>query len=229
MLTKGPWISHEEIQELDREIEHQKSTAESRTMQQGLEHLLEADQQKLVLGALKKLNVRPFQPNFEDLKQEAQLAYAAAYVRYPKGRPEEDGQRFAVYAYQAIYWRILDVLREEQVQKKYHPLTLTTDEDESHAPTSTSTASDAPTSDSLQSPTWDERIMGDYLFKKIYQACTPAEQRFLVACYVDQLSSAEIAKQAGVTRQCIYKWRRGVGKKALLILEYEQEGGDPRH
>ncbi|MEE6726242.1 hypothetical protein RAO22_07720 [Pediococcus acidilactici] len=46
----------------------------NRTLKAGLNHLLTNGNQKIVFGALKKLNIRPYRHDFEDYLQEARLA-----------------------------------------------------------------------------------------------------------------------------------------------------------
>ncbi|WP_240187829.1 hypothetical protein [Pediococcus pentosaceus] len=73
-----------------------------RTIKLGLEHLLEDGHEKIVYGALKKLHINTRSVEFDDFLQEARLAYAKAYVRFPQDLQENDRQ-FHGYAYQAVY------------------------------------------------------------------------------------------------------------------------------
>jgi RNA polymerase sigma factor (sigma-70 family) len=175
----------------------------NRTVKQGLEHLLEDGHEKIVYGALKKLHINTMSLEFDDFLQEARLAYAKAYVRFPQD-PGENDKKFHVYAYQAVYWRILDIIRFRQREKDVQADELEDDEKQEAR--------------WAHKPLWVERIMTDQLFKEVAELCTPAEQRFLKDCYIEQLSGAEIARKEGVSRQSVYKWRKSVGKKALYVI-----------
>jgi DNA-binding LacI/PurR family transcriptional regulator len=63
-----------------------------RTIKLGLEHLLEDGHEKIVYGALKKLHINTRSVEFDDFLQEARLAYAKAYVRFPQDLQENDRQ-----------------------------------------------------------------------------------------------------------------------------------------
>lgn len=97
----------------------------NRTLKAGLDHLLTNGNQKIVFGALKKLNIRPYQPDFEDFLQEARLTYARAYVRFPQN-PASDLKEFRVFAYQAIYWRTLNLLKRQTMVKNWQTAELST-------------------------------------------------------------------------------------------------------
>lgn len=97
----------------------------NRTLKAGLDHLLSNGNQKIVFGALKKLNIRPYQPDFEDFLQEARLTYARAYVRFPQN-PASDLKEFRVFAYQAIYWRTLNLLKRQTMVKNWQTAELST-------------------------------------------------------------------------------------------------------
>ncbi|MCT3024675.1 sigma-70 family RNA polymerase sigma factor [Pediococcus pentosaceus] len=174
-----------------------------RTIKLGLENLLEDGHEKIVYGALKKLHINTRSVEFDDFLQEARLVYAKAYVRFPQDLQENDRQ-FHGYAYQAVYWRVLDIIRYRQKEKDVQAVELEDDEKQEAR--------------WGHKPSWVERIMSDQLFQEVYKLCTPAEKRFLKACYVEQLSGAEIARKEKVSRQSIYKWRKAVGKKALYVI-----------
>lgn len=98
-----------------------------RTIKLGLEHLLEDGREKIVYGALKKLRINTRSVEFDDFLQEARLAYAKAYVRFPQDLQENDRQ-FHGYAYQAVYWRVLDIIRYRQKEKDVQAVELEDDE-----------------------------------------------------------------------------------------------------
>ncbi|MEE6727484.1 sigma-70 family RNA polymerase sigma factor [Pediococcus acidilactici] len=175
----------------------------NRTLKAGLNHLLTNGNQKIVFGALKKLNIRPYRHDFEDYLQEARLAYARAYVRFPQD-PEDNLKAFRVFAYQAVYWRTLNLLKRQTLVKDWRTNEVT--------------------ADTLQVPrqyqcsSREQQVLADDLFRRLYAICTPAEKRFLYDCCVKQLSGREIAQKEGVSPQSISKRRRKVGKKALKII-----------
>ncbi|KRN58926.1 RpoE, DNA-directed RNA polymerase specialized sigma subunit, sigma24-like [Pediococcus inopinatus] len=190
-MTKGPWIlAYKEIQELEKQ-----------TIQAGFNFLLQDDNEKIIFGAAKRLHISPVQTNYDDFIQEGYLAFVQAYARYPS-LVADDPQKFRVFAYQAVYWRLLDLIRQtsrvaEKIQFDQETL-------DAQPQSSGDLAFDA--------------IYTDQLFQELYQCCTLAEQNFLKDCYVLHLKNNEIAAKHHVSRQCVSNLRRSVGNKALAQI-----------
>lgn len=176
----------------------------NRSMRKGFEHMMEDGHQQIVFGALKRLHIRPFMQEFEDFLQDARLTYAKAYVRFPGDLLTED-EKFHVYAYQAIYWRTLDQIHANQKINDNKTDEITGDQ--------------LIIPDLICNPKLVDRLTSDHLFRRLYQACTPVEKRFLTDCYVLQLSNVEIAKKENISRQRVSRLRRQVGCKALTVID----------
>lgn len=177
-------------------------------MRKGFEHMIKSGHQRIVFGALKQLHVRPFMEEFEDFLQEARLIYAKAYVKFP-GDPIAEDEKFRVYAYQAIYWRTLDLIQINQKVEESNLEEFTKEE--------------LTIPNLICNPKLVERMMSDDLFRRLYEKCTPAEQRFLTDSYVLQLCNAEIAQKENISRQRVSRLRRQVGCKALMVIEEVEE------
>lgn len=190
-MTKGPWILvYKEIQELEKH-----------SIQAGFKLLYTDNNKKIIYGAAKRLHIMPFHPNYDDFIQEGALSFVQAYVRYPDNI-EQNLEKFRVFAYQAVYWRLLDLIRQtnrhaERIQSDQDALNSQVQSNLDHA---------------------YEDIYHDQLFRHLYQNCTKSERLFLIDCYVLQLKGSEIAKKHHVTRQCVSNWRRTVGNKALAYI-----------
>lgn len=180
----------------------------NRSMRKGFEHMMKSGHQRIIFGALKQLHVRPFREEFEDFLQEARLTYAKAYVSFP-GDPVLEDEKFRVYAYQAVYWRTLDLIRVSQKVEENNLEEFT--KEELTIPTL------------ICNPKLVERMMSDELFRRLYEKCTPAERRFLTDSYVSQLSNAEIAQKENISRQRVSRLRRQVGCKALMVIENSED------
>lgn len=178
---------------------------QKRTISEGLHYLLEDEQERIVFGALKRLHVAPYSVEFDDFLQEARITFAKSYVRFPDD-PRENDMRFHVFAYQAVYWNILDLIRS---QIKRTEKVAISDEDDGDG------LLELP---SPQKMDVVEQVTCDYFFERLYEICSNAERRFLKDCYIDQLSGSEIAKKEQFSRQCVYRWRKTVGIKALRIM-----------
>ncbi|WP_054690727.1 hypothetical protein [Fructilactobacillus florum] len=81
---------------------------------QAFQFMLLDDHEVVIYGVLKRLNIRPFQQQYDDLAQEGRLAFVCAYQKYPHER--ENHPKMMNYIYQAVYWKLLDVLRQKTRQ-----------------------------------------------------------------------------------------------------------------
>ncbi len=189
-MTKGPWIFiYKEIQELEEQL-----------IKDGFDFLYSDNNEKIIYGAAKRLHLSPFHANYDDFIQEGALTFVKVYVRYPND-VSKNPEKFRVFAYQAVYWRLLDLIRHSN---KLIEKTQTDQELLNVQQTSLEEGY--------------ESIYSDQLFHRLYSICTNAERLFLLDCYVHQLTGAEIAKKHHVTRQCVSNWRRNVGNKVLTLI-----------
>lgn len=76
--------------------------------------------ERLIHGVLKRLHIYQTNNDYQDYVQEAMIVYAAAYNEYlKKGR---DMEKFPVYIFQKLLWRMTDLLRHEQRFFEVHSL-----------------------------------------------------------------------------------------------------------
>ncbi|WP_125768824.1 sigma-70 family RNA polymerase sigma factor [Companilactobacillus furfuricola] len=87
-------------------------------LQVGFKKALE--EENLVHGVLKKLHIYQTNNNYQDYVQEAMIIFAQAYVDYVD--QEQDLEKFNVYIYQKLSWRLTDMLRKEQRFFNVHSL-----------------------------------------------------------------------------------------------------------
>ncbi|MHC9537661.1 hypothetical protein ACVQ8P_07700 [Dellaglioa sp. BT-FLS60] len=174
----------------------------------GLTFLLENNRDALVFGVLKKMALNQNHPSYDDFVQEGRLAFSAAYDQYPKCI-EDNEQTFMVYAYQRVYWRLLDLINRQSNQQTH----LEPNGDDSTNPTDAIIDLTLQTQDTIA-----EKLFTEHLFKALYDLCSTVEQHYLVDCYIRHQTVAEIATSHHVSRQTAYNWRNNVGKKALLVI-----------
>lgn len=174
----------------------------------GLAFLLKNDREKLIFGVLKRMSLNQSHASYDDFVQEARLAFSAAYDQYPK-TIEDNEQTFMVYAYQRVYWRLLDLINRQSNQQTH----LEPNKDDSTNPTDSIIDLTLQTQDTIA-----EKLFTEHLFKSLYDLCSNAEQHYLVDCYIRHKTVTEIAASHHVSRQTAYNWRNSVGRKALLVI-----------
>ena len=175
---------------------------------EGLTFLLQNNREKLIFGVLKKMTLNQSHPSYDDFVQEARLAFSAAYDHYPKSIKANE-QSFMVYAYQRVYWRLLDLINRQSNQQAH----LEPTGDDSVDITDSIIDLTLQTQDTIA-----EKLFTEQLFKTLYDLCSNVEQHYLVDCYIRHKSVTEIAASHHVSRQTAYNWRNNVGKKALLVI-----------
>lgn len=173
-----------------------------RNLTEGLDYLINEEQKGIIYGALKRLNINNWAIEFDDLVQEGRLAFAKAFASYPDN-PREN-QKFNCYAYQAVYWRLLDLLRKSQMVNSHNDgesndLLMEIPNSESNCPF--------------------ERIATIDLMERLVKCCTERERRFIRLCYEENLTGGEIAKQERISRQTVYQIRRKIKEKVQKIYE----------
>lgn len=78
------------------------------------------EEENLIHGVLKRLHIYQTSNNYQDYVQEAMIIFAQAYVDYVE--QEKDLEKFNVYIYQKLSWRLTDLLRKEQRFFNVHSL-----------------------------------------------------------------------------------------------------------
>lgn len=87
-------------------------------LQLGFKKALE--EEKLIHGALKRVHIYPICNNYQDYVQEAMIIFAQAYVDYVE--QGQDLEKFNVYIFQKLTWRLTDLLRREERFFNVHSL-----------------------------------------------------------------------------------------------------------
>ncbi|AEV95785.1 sigma-70 family RNA polymerase sigma factor [Pediococcus claussenii] len=173
-----------------------------RNLTEGLNYLIKEEQEGIIYGVLKRLNVNNWSAEFDDLVQEGRLAFAKAFVSYPDN-PREN-QKFSCYAYQAVYWRILDLLRKSQVINSHNEGEVNDLLVEIPNPESNYLFEKTATID---------------LIERLMECCTERERRFIRLCYEENLTGGEIAKKEKISRQTVYQIRRKIEGKFQKIRQ----------
>lgn len=78
------------------------------------------ENEKLIYGVLKRLHIYITNDNYQDFFQEALIIYAESYVEYQRKNQPMD--KFNVYIFQKLVWRLTDLLRKEQTFFNVHSL-----------------------------------------------------------------------------------------------------------
>lgn len=69
----------------------------------------------MVHGALKRLGMWRMHPEYEDFVQQGLIKLVEAYETYPRDLEQEEYlKQFGGYAYQRVYWHMIDLLRKQR-------------------------------------------------------------------------------------------------------------------
>ena len=166
----------------------------------GFAFLLQAEHEKVIYGVLKHLNVSRQSPDYKDLVVEGQIAFAQAYCAYCQTHDSVTEKAVMPYLYQKVKWRLLDLLRK-QTRTKQRECGLPENADELWA----------------MVPESFENVMTDELVLKLWNTCTPNEQKFLALRLDTDLSLKEIAKILAVSRKTVYKYKWSILHKLMIL------------
>lgn len=167
----------------------------------GLDFLMHDKRVGIIYGVLKRLHILPWQDQFADLFQDGCLAYAAAFADFP-GNPRTD-DAFPAYAYQKVYWRLLDELRHQQRGLALAEYSL---DDQEDAPADIPAA----TSDFKQ-------VLDRACLQHLVARCTVNQQRYLTGKLQYHLTDREIASRFRVSPSAVAQWKRGLIAKAQQL------------
>ncbi|KRM29997.1 MULTISPECIES: sigma-70 family RNA polymerase sigma factor [Limosilactobacillus] len=168
----------------------------------GLNFLVSDKRITVVYGALKRLHVSYYSTCYDDLFQEGCLAFGEAFAAYP-GCPQLD-DRFMAYAYQRIYWRLLDILQQSNQHTQQVAL---------------SDADQDPVELVVDPrPACEEQhlINADY-FTTLAAHCSFNQRRYLNAKLNRQWSDKEIADHYKVSPSAVHQWKTGLIAKARRL------------
>ncbi|MFC6261040.1 helix-turn-helix domain-containing protein [Levilactobacillus fujinensis] len=172
--------------------------------------LFTGDHETMLYGVLKKLNLKPGHPDYEDYFQEARVLFPDIYHAFPED-PEEKPHQFLAYAQQKLYWTLMDQRRHDF-------------RDNSHQ--------ESGDGDTLLSglPDDDDVLAAigladyrKYLLKLIGASGKAGEWHFLVGTLVDQLTVDEIAAKHQVSRNTVYRWRRLLTQRLIHHLTADHD------
>ena len=168
--------------------------------EKGFAYLLQAEHEKVIYGVLKRLNVSRQSLDYEDLVVEGQIAFAQAYCAYCQTHDSVTEEAVMPYIYQKIKWRLLDLLRK-QTRTKQRECGLPGNASELWS----------------MVPLSFENILTAELVLKLWNTCTPNEQRFFSFLLETELSLTEIAKILAVSRKTVYKYRWSILHKLTIL------------
>lgn len=164
--------------------------------EKGFAYLLQEDHEKVIYGVLKHLHVSRQDPDYEDLVVEGQLVFAQAFCMYCESHVIVKEAEIMPYLYQKIKWRLLDILRKK-TRLKQRLCSLPDSEAKLWAKEQTSLS----------------ELMINELIIKLWDKCTPNEQKFLALSGSSDRSMTEIAKLLAVSRKTVYKYKGSILKK----------------
>ncbi|KRL02610.1 sigma-70 family RNA polymerase sigma factor [Liquorilactobacillus capillatus] len=186
------------------------------TREEAFRFLFSEERERLIYGVCKRLHLSPQNPQYQDYLQEARIIFTDAYMAYKKLNPKMDDEKaLMLFAYQRIYWRLLDMLRRERRNQVNCQNIEGVHNDESDTEVSLDLVD--PTTYNLE----DETLHFE-LYQRLLALCTPNEAKYLRESFLYVRPITQIAKMYGVSRQTIYKWRAGVQVKARILLAEEK-------
>ena len=173
-------------------------------LQDGLNFLYRDQRVRLVHGVLKGLGVPVHRDDYADLFQEGCLVFAQVYAAFPEllTTPAAE-QKLMNYAYRKIRWRLLDILRHQQLVIAAQQYSL-----------------DQATTDEAPRELVDGRAQRPFshlanaaFFDELWRRSNHSARRYLQLALQDRFSSdTAIAQYCGVSRQAVHQW-----KKQLII------------
>ncbi|GEO70125.1 RNA polymerase sigma factor [Levilactobacillus acidifarinae] len=171
-----------------------------RDQEEAFNFLFTGDHERILHAALKRLHLSPIHADYDDYLQESRLLFLKVYQRFPDN-PLEKPHQFLAYAQQKIYWTLLDHLRKERRRAQYLA------EGDHETLLAELPAARLPQTDV------EGRLSQERLLQAIHAQGTLGEWTYLSGTVVNQLTPAEIARQCGVSRQTVYRWRRTLIKR----------------
>ncbi|HAT54724.1 MAG TPA: hypothetical protein DCW31_05720 [Lactobacillus sp.] len=171
-------------------------STEAQLTQQAFAFVTHPSNSRVLYGVLKRLNVRQTDAYFEDALSEGRLIYVAVFKDYLLKFGQYDAATLRRYAYQRLYWRLLDWLRAN-TRRLSHQSELTD-----------FVVSAYSTTESLITDTEHHD-----LFTRLNAFCTPHEKRLLSLLLDDQLTLTQVAATLNVSRPTLYKHRARLAAK----------------
>ncbi|WP_143463050.1 helix-turn-helix domain-containing protein [Levilactobacillus enshiensis] len=167
--------------------------------------LFTGDHETILYAVLKKLNLKPGHPDYEDYFQEARVLFPDIYHAFPED-PLVKPHQFLAYAQQKLYWTLMDQRRHDFRENSHQ-----------ESGDGDTLLGELPGDDDVLAMIGltDYR---QYLLKLIGASGKRGEWHFLVGTLVDQLTVAEIAEKHQVSRNTVYRWRRSLTQRLIQQL-----------
>lgn len=169
-------------------------------LQDGLNFLYRDQRVRLVHGVLKGLAIPIQRDDYADLFQEGCLVFAQVYAAFPEPvtTPAAE-QKLMNYAYRKIRWRLLDILRHQQLAVAAQQYSL-----------DQATAADTPrelVDGRAQHPF--SRLANAAFFDELWRQASQPARRYLQLALQDRFASdTAIARYCGVSRQAVHQWKK---------------------
>ncbi|MGV0168796.1 hypothetical protein ACRYI5_09330 [Furfurilactobacillus sp. WILCCON 0119] len=160
--------------------------------QAGFTFILAPANARVLYGVVKRLHVRPTDSYYDDVCSEGRLQYVQVYVEYVLKFTSYDPEQLRRYAYQRLYWRLLDWLR------------ATTRTMSHQAPLTETTITKTTTTD-FTAPIADHAFLTQVLAR-----CTDSERQLLTVLLVPDQSVTTAASQLHISRPTLYRRRRAL-------------------
>lgn len=162
----------------------------------------------MVHGALKRLGMWRMHPEYEDFVQQGLIKLVEAYETYPRDLEQEEYlKQFGGYAYQRVYWHMIDLLRKQR--RKWESEMAWPEDLEGQQPD--------------QHPSIEQGYQEMDLLAQMLPLLTLKEQSYLVDVVVNRLSVTEIAQKQRVSRKTVYAWKKKVAEKLGHFLSVLKE------
>ncbi|MCC5895665.1 MAG: sigma-70 family RNA polymerase sigma factor [Alkalibacterium sp.] len=171
----------------------------------------------IVHGVLNKCRVNPTHNDYDDYLQIGRLALVKAYESFPDSLVcEEHMYQFTGFAYQKIYWAIIDELRKERRNKEVM----------------CQVPDDLETDSVFTLPSFENTLVEETLLTSFIALLSKNEQIFITESVINQLTITEIAKKYQVSRKTVYAWRTKAGMKYSAhkkVTRHEERNDERNH
>lgn len=148
---------------------------------------------------------------YNDYFQDACLLFAQAYVDFT-GDPTKNTEDFMHYAYQRVRWRLLDQIHRARWQDDNNEMSLDN-------PVLSEAQRETLVLDPHSANHVERATSRDFFNRLLAAGCTSKQRQYLHAVLDLGLNDSEIARHYGVSRQTVYAWRKGVIRRARLLIK----------
>lgn len=164
--------------------------------QQAFTFITHESNSRVLYGVLKRLNVHPGDSNFDDAVSEGRLIYVAVFKDYVNAFGDQDADALRRYAYQRLYWRLLDWLRASTRRLSHQ-----------------SELSDTVVNQLQNTEVTAINMENHDFINRLITTCTPSEKRLLSHLLDEEMTISQAAKSLHVSRPTLYKHRERLAAK----------------